>query len=94
MRIKMQNNTERLTKKDMIKIMKILQWHTDLVMDVWLQHFQANKKCMKLEQDLHYEKHKSRYLVRRIKEMAKQLEDPDYAVTEEELNEQIKKSEN
>jgi len=63
----MQNNTERLTKKDMIKIMKILQWHTDLVMDVWLQHFQANKKCMKLEQDLHYEKHKSRYLVRRIK---------------------------
>ena len=41
---------------------------------------------MKLEQDLHYEKHKSRYLVRRIKEMAKQLGDPDYAVTEEELN--------
>ena len=27
-------------------------------------------------------------------EMAKQLGDPDYAVTEEELNEQIKKSEN
>jgi hypothetical protein len=26
--------------------------------------------------------------------MAKQLGDPDYAVTEEELNEQIKKSEN
>ena len=89
----MQNNTERLTKKDMIKIMKILQ-HYDLVMDVWLQHFQANKKCMRVEQDLHYEKHKSRYLVRRIKEMAKQLGDPDYAVTEEELNEQIKKSEN
>ena len=83
-----------LTKKDMLRVINVLHWHTDLLMDVWHQHFTANKKCMKLEQDIHYEKHKSRYLVRRIKEMAKQLGDPDYAVTEEELNEQIKKSEN
>jgi hypothetical protein len=33
----------KLTKAEMIEIIKILEWHTNLVMDIQLQHFDANE---------------------------------------------------
>ena len=84
----------KLTKSKMIEIIKILEWHTNLVMDIQLQHFEANKKTMSLEQQLHHEKWKVRCLTRQAKAIAKKLGDPDIALTEEELDEQIKRSEN
>ena len=84
----------KLTKSEMIEIIKILEWHTNLVMDIQLQHFEANKKTMSLEQQLHHEKWKVRCLTRQAKAIAKKLGDPDIALTEEELDERIKRSEN
>jgi hypothetical protein len=84
----------KLTKSEMIEIIKILEWHTNLVMDIQLQHFEANQKTMSLEQQLHHEKWKVRCLTRQAKAIAKKLGDPDIALTEEELDEQIKRSEN
>ena len=89
----MKNKVE-LTKDEMIQIIKILEWHTNLVMDIQLQHFEANKKTMSLEQQLHHEKWKVRCQTRQAKAIAKKLGDPDIALTEEELDEQIKRSEN
>jgi hypothetical protein len=89
----MKNKIE-LTKDEMIQVIKILEWHTNLVMDIQLQHFDANKKTMRLEQELHHEKWKVRCLTRQAKAIAKKLGDPDIALTEEELDEQIKRSEN
>jgi hypothetical protein len=68
----------------MLSMLRILQWHTDLVMDIQLQHFEANKKTMRLEQTLHHEKWKVRFLLKRLKQI-----DPAEAVTEEELEAQI-----
>ena len=45
---------------------------------------EGNKKTMRLEQDIFHEKWKVRYLTRRLKAI-----DPNEAVTEEELDEQI-----
>ena len=45
---------------------------------------EGNKKIMRLEQDIFHEKWKVRYLTRRLKAI-----DPNEAVTEEELDEQI-----
>ena len=81
---KEKNKRFELSKEQMLSMLRILQWHTDLVMDIQLQHFEANKKTMRLEQDLHQEKWKVRYLTRRLKQV-----DPDEAVTEEELEAQI-----
>ena len=44
---------------------------------------------MQLESDLFHEKWKFRYVSRRLKEL-----DPNEAITEEELNEQIRSKEN
>ena len=52
---KEKNKKFELSKEQMLSMLKILQWHTDLVMDIQLQHFEANKKTMKLEQDLYHE---------------------------------------
>ena len=81
---KEKNKRFELSKEQMLSMLRILQWHTDLVMDIQLQHFEANKKTMKLEQSLHHEKWKVRYLLKRLKQV-----DPDEAVTEEELEAQI-----
>ena len=89
----MKNKIE-LTKDELIQVIKILEWHTNLVMDIQLQHFDANKKTMRLEQEPHHEKWKVRCLTRQAKAIAKKLGDPDIALTEEELDEQIKRSEN
>ena len=81
---KEKNKRFELSKEQMLSMLRILQWHTDLVMDIQLQHFEANKKTMKLEQSLHHEKWKVRYLLKRLKQT-----NPDDAVTEEELEAQI-----
>ena len=81
---KEKNKRFELSKEQMLSMLRILQWHTDLVMDIQLQHFEANKKTMKLEQSLHHEKWKVRYLLKRLKQT-----NPDEAVTEEELEAQI-----
>ena len=87
------NKYIHLTKDEVMTLIKTLKWHTDLVMDIQLQHFVANKKTMALEQELHHEKWKVRCLTRQAKAIAKKLGDPDIALTEEELDEQIKKGE-
>ena len=89
-------NKERIgfTKDQMIQFLKIFQHNTDTMLDMEEQNFENNKKYMKMEQQLFHEKWKNRYLVRRIKNVAKLIGDPNIAVTEEELDEQIKRSEN
>lgn len=97
MRRKMtKENKERIgfTKDQMIQFLKIFQHNTDTMLDMEEQNFENNKKYMKMEQQLFHEKWKNRYLVRRIKNVAKLIGDPNIAVTEEELDEQIKGSEN
>jgi len=81
---KEKNKKFELSKEQMLSMLRILQWHTDLVMDIQLQHFEANKKTMRLEQTLHHEKWKVRFLLKRLKQI-----DPAEAVTEEELEAQI-----
>jgi hypothetical protein len=91
-----ENKEERIgfTKDQMIQFLKIFQHNTDTMLDMEEQNFENNKKYMKMEQQLFHEKWKNRYLVRRIKNVAKLIGDPNIAVTEEELDEQIKGSEN
>ena len=92
----MTKNNQRIgfTKDQMIQFLKIFQHNTDTMLDMEEQNFENNKKYMKMEQQLFHEKWKCRYLVRRIKNIAKHYGVPDLAVTEEELDEQIKRSEN
>lgn len=97
MRRKMtKENNERIgfTKDQMIQFLKIFQHNTDTMLEMEEQNYENNKKYMAMEQQLFHEKWKCRYLVRRIKNVAKLIGDPDIAVTEEELDEQIKGSEN
>jgi hypothetical protein len=53
------------------------------------QNYENNKKYMALQQELFHEKWKFRYVARRLKEVA-----PHEAISEEELNEQIKAKQN
>ena len=89
-------NNKRLgfTKDQMIQMLRILETNNNLVIDINAAHHDNNVRYMKLEELLFYEKWKNRYLVRRIKNLAKLMGDPNIAVTEEELDEQIKRSEN
>mgnify|MGYP006270524945 CR=1 FL=1 len=84
----------KLNKDDMIKILRVLENNTDTMLEMEEQNFENNKKYMRLQQQLFHEQWKNRYLVRRIKNVAKLIGDPNIAVTEEELDEQIKGSEN
>ena len=84
----------KLNKSDMMTILKILKDNTDMMVEMEEQNYENNKKYMAMEQQLFHEKWKNRYLVRRIKNVAKLVGDPNIAVTEEELDEQIKGSEN
>ena len=96
MRGKMTKNNQRIgfTKDQMIQFLKIFQHNSDTMMVMEEQNYENNKKYMAMEQQLFHEKWKCRYLVRRIKNIAKHYGVPDLAVTEEELDEQIKRSEN
>ena len=79
----------RLNKQDMIKIITVLENNTNTMLEMEEQNFENNKQYMKMEQQLFHEKWKVRYLTRRLREIA-----PHEALTEEELDEQIKGKQN
>ena len=79
----------RLNKEDLIKIVRVLENNTNTMLEMEEQNYENNKQYMKMEQQLFHEKWKVRFLTRRLREIA-----PHEALTEEELDEQIKGSEN
>ena len=79
----------KLNKKDMIKIITVLENNTNTMLEMEEQNYENNKQYMKMEQQLFHEKWKVRYLTRRLREIA-----PHEALTEEELDEQIKGKQN
>lgn len=83
------NVTEKIkfNKKELIDILKIMQINTDNVLDL-------QRRNMQLESDLFHEKWKFRYVAKTLKHVAKQIGQPDLAVTEEELDAQIRRKEN
>ena len=72
----------KLNKQQLVDILNIMQINTDNVLEL-------QRRNMQLESDLFHEKWKFRYVSRRLKEL-----DPNEAITEEELNEQIRSKEN
>ena len=84
-------NKERIgfTKDQMIQFLKIFQHNTDTMLEMEEQNYENNKKYMAMQQQLFHEKWKFRYVARRLKEVA-----PHEAISEEELNEQIKSKQN
>ena len=79
----------KLYKKDVMTILKILKHQWDTMLDMEEQNYENNKKYMAMEQQLFHEKWKFRYVARRLKEIA-----PHEAISEEELDEQIKAKQN
>ena len=81
---KQKNKSERIgfNKNQMIQFLRIMQLNTDRLLVL-------QEKYMQEQQALFHEKWKVRYLVRRIKEV-----NPDDPVTEEELDQQIKRKDN
>ena len=79
----------KLNKEDMIKIVRVLENNTNTMLEMEEQNYENNKQYMKIEQQLFHEKWKVRYLTRRLREIA-----PHEALTEEELDEQIKGKQN
>ena len=75
----------KLNKEDMINILRSMQHNTDTMLEMEEQNYANNKQYMKMEQDLFHEKWKVRFLTRRLREIA-----PHEALSEEELDEQIK----
>ncbi len=75
------------SKKELIDIMKIMQINTDNAV-------RLNRLNMQLENDLFHEKWKFRYVAKTLKHVAKEIGQPDLAVTEEELDAQIRRKEN
>ena len=75
----------KLNKEDMINILRIMQHNTDTMLEMEEQNYANNKQYMKMDQDLFHEKWKVRFLTRRLREIA-----PHEALSEEELDEQIK----
>ena len=71
----------KLSKEDMIRIISTMQINTDNLLAL-------QRKNMQLESDLFHERWKFRYVSRRLKEL-----DPNEAVSEEELDEQIRSKE-
>jgi len=89
-------NNERVgfTKDQMIQMLRILETNNNLVIDINEAHHENNVKYMKLEEQLFYEKWKAQYMARRLKWVATHYDLPNIVVTEEELDEQIKRAEN
>ena len=79
----------KLYKKDVMTILKILKHQWDTMLDMEEQNYENNKKYMAMQQQLFHEKWKFRYVARRLKELA-----PHEAISEEELDEQIKAKQN
>ena len=78
------NKTERIgyNKSQMIQFLKIMQKNTDNLLIL-------QEQLMQEQQSLFHEKWKVRYLTRRLKAI-----NPEEAVTEEELDQQIHGKEN
>jgi hypothetical protein len=89
------NNDERIgfTKDQMIQMLRILEKNNNLVLAIEEAHHENNVDYMKLEQELHFQKWKTNYVLRRLRWVAKQYDLPNIVVTEEELEEQIRKKE-
>ena len=79
----------RLNKEDLIKIVRVLENNTNTMLEMEELNYENNKQYMKMEQQLFHEKWKVRFLTRRLREIA-----PHEALTEEELDEQIKGKQN
>ena len=81
---KQKSKTERIgfTKNQMLSFLKIMQTNTDRLLVLQEAFMQEQQKSF-------HESWKVRYLTRRLKAI-----NPNEAVTEEELQEQIKRSEN
>ena len=79
----------KLYKKDVMTILKILKHQWDTMLDMEEQNYENNKKYMAMQQQLFHEKWKFRYVARRLKEIS-----PHEAISEEELDEQIKAKQN
>ena len=72
----------KLNKQQLVDILKVMQINTDNVIEL-------QRRNMQLESDLFHEKWKFRYVTRRLREL-----NPGEAITEEELDEQIRSKEN
>ena len=79
----------KLNKSDVMTILKILKHQWDTMLDMEEQNYENNKKYMAMQQQLFHEKWKFRYVARRLKEIA-----PHEAISEEELDEQIRQKSN
>ena len=79
----------KLYKKDVMTILKILKHQWDTMLDMEEQNYENNKKYMAMQQQLFHEKWKFRYVARRLKEIA-----PHEAISDEELDAQIRKKQN
>ena len=71
-----------LIKKDLIRIVGTMTYQTDRLLDLYTI-------VKQLESDLFHEKWKFRYVARRLKQVA-----PHEAISEEELDEQIRQKSN
>ena len=74
--------TIKLSKKQVLEQIKLMSDHTDRLL-------LSQKITMDLEQKLFHEKWKFRYVARRLKQLA-----PHEAISEEELDEQIREKQN
>ena len=72
----------RLSKEQILDQIKLMSDQTERLL-------LSQKRIMQLEQALFHEKWKFRYVARRIKEIS-----PDEAISEEELDEQIRQKQN
>ena len=79
---KAKNEGIRLSKEQILDQIKLMSDQTDRLL-------LSQKRIMQLEQAIFHEKWKFRYVSRRLREIA-----PDEAITEEELDEQIKAKQN
>ena len=79
---KAKSNGIRLSKEQILDQIKLMSDQTERLL-------LSQKRIMQLEQAIFHEKWKFRYVSRRLREIA-----PDEAITEEELNEQIKGKQN
>ena len=79
----------KLNKSDVMTILKILKHQWDTMLDMEEQNYENNKKYMAMQQQLFQEKWKFRYVARKLREIA-----PHEALSEEELDEQIKGKQN
>ena len=77
----------RLSKKQILEQIRLMAAQTDRLLE-------AQRMVMDLQQQIFHEKWKFRYVARRLKQVAMETDQPDIAVTEEELDEQIRKKTN